>query len=122
MDRLSLDFSLLIDHANKSYRQCIFDGDLESYIYQISFIYFTSIRNTVSIYQSSFPAVMGSVVIRWAKEQVESFNEHLQRQMSDTDRNSQLWRECMETTAKHASLLSEVGLNFNNMIGNFAQV
>ena len=99
----------------------MFDGDLESYIYQISFIYFTSIRNTVSIYQSSFPTVMGSVVIRWAKEQVESFNEHLQRHMSDTDRTSQLWRECMNTTSRHASMLNEVGLNFNNLIGNLLE-
>ena len=62
---------------------------------------------------------MGSVVIRWAKEQVESFNEHLKRHLNDIDRNSQLWRECMDTTFMHASLLNEVGLNFNNMIGNF---
>lgn len=62
---------------------------------------------------------MTSVVVKWAKEQVDIFNEQLERQMSGTDRDSQLWRECMETTFKHASMLTEVGLNFNNMIGRF---
>ena len=101
------------------HRQCIFDGDLESYIYQLSFIYFTSTKNTISIYQNSFPTAMISVAVKWAKEQVENFNEQLERQMSGTDRNSRLWRTCMETTFKHASMLTEVGLNFNNMIGKF---
>ena len=62
---------------------------------------------------------MGSMAVKWAKEQVDIFNEQLERQMSGTDRKSQLWRECMEITFKHSSMLTEVGLNFNNMIGKF---
>ena len=101
----------------KLFRRCSFDGDLQSYIFQISFIYFKLIRNTINIYQNSFPSSMASVGVKWAKEQIDSFNEHFKTQMSDTDSKSQLWRDCMEISLKHASMLNEVGLNFSNMIG-----
>jgi len=100
-----------------SHRQCIFDGDLHQYIYQISFIYFTVIRNTVSIYQTCFPPVMMSACVKWAKEHVDDFNILLARQLSSVDTGSQTWEECMECTRQHASMLAEVGLDFKDLIG-----
>ncbi|PHH78638.1 hypothetical protein CDD83_3950 [Cordyceps sp. RAO-2017] len=44
----------------KRARQCIFQGDLHLYIWQLSFVYFTIIHNTVQCFQSCFPPPMMS--------------------------------------------------------------
>ncbi|KAJ2905424.1 uncharacterized protein MKZ38_005522 [Zalerion maritima] len=99
-------------------RQCIFQGDLHLYIWQISFVYFTIIRNTVTSFQSCFPQAMMSACVKWAKEQVEAFNVILGRQLSSTDKGSTAWMQCMERSKEHAKMLSEVGLDFSNLVGH----
>ncbi|KAK7538148.1 Cullin repeat-like-containing domain protein [Phyllosticta citribraziliensis] len=101
----------------KRTRQCVFDGDLHHYIYQISYIYFTIIRNTVVTYQSCFPATMMSACVKWAKDHVDDFNSILSRQLSTVDRDSATWTECMQRAQKHGSLLAGVGLDFKDLIG-----
>lgn len=100
-----------------AYRQCIFDGDLHQYIYQISFIYFTIIRNTVQIYQNCFPPVMMSACVSWAKKHVDDFNVILLRQLSSVEHGSQTYQDCIDRAKAHAGMLSDVGLDFRNMIG-----
>ena len=112
---------LLRDYASPLtvyvHRQCIFEGDLDSYIYQLSFIYFTSIKDTVLIYQACFPMSMMSACVKWAKEHVDQFNTLLRRQLSSVDSESETYKACMETALAHADMLSEAGLDFRNMIG-----
>jgi hypothetical protein len=100
-----------------SYRQVTFDGDLHLYIYQISFICFTIIKDTALIYQSCFPMVMLSACVKWAKEHVDGFNALLERQLSSVDESSDTYKECMERAHLHASMLNEVGLDFKNLVG-----
>ena len=95
----------------------MFEGDLPLYIFQISFVYFTIIKNTISIYQQSFPVSMTSACIKWAKEHVDGFNAILARQLSSVERETDVWRKCMEIVHEHANLLSEVGVDFKDMIG-----
>ncbi|CCU74773.1 unnamed protein product [Blumeria hordei] len=97
-------------------RQCIFEGNLFQYIWEISFIYFTIIRNTVSTYQACFPSPLMSACVKWAKEQVESFSLMLERQLSNTERNGPVWTECMAQAKQHANMLSEVGLDIKGLI------
>ena len=104
-------------NTNKISRQCIFEGDLPSYIYQLSYIYFTSIKDTVLIYQSCFPMTMMSACVKWAKEHVDQFNALLSRQLSGVSRESETYRGCMETAMEHAGMLGEAGLDFRNLIG-----
>ncbi|KAF3767764.1 hypothetical protein M406DRAFT_41223 [Cryphonectria parasitica EP155] len=101
----------------KRSRQCIFQGDLHSYIWQLSFVYFTIIKNTVSCFQGCFPPPMMSACVRWAKEEVEAFNVILARQLSSTEKGTEAWTKCMERAQEHAQMLSEVGLDFRNLIG-----
>ncbi len=101
-----------------SRRQCLFDGDLPLYIYQLSFIYFTIIRNTIEVYQDCFPPAMMSACVKWAKEQVESFNQILARQLSGIDPNGETWKACMVKVHLHASILLQVGMDFKGLIGN----
>ncbi|CAN8102361.1 unnamed protein product [Discula destructiva] len=101
----------------KRSRQCIFQGDLHLYIWQLSFVYFTIIKNTVRCFQGCFPPPMMSACVKWAKEEVEAFNVILARQLSSTERESEAWNKCMERAKEHAQMLSEVGLDFRNLVG-----
>jgi hypothetical protein len=58
-----------------------------------------------------------SACVKWAKEQVELFNDILNRQLSSCEQGSQLWTQCMNQALEHANMLSEVGLNFSNLVG-----
>lgn len=98
-------------------RQCIFQGDLHLYIWQLSFVYFSSIRNTVSCFQSCFPQAMMSACVKWAKEEVEAFNVILARQLSSVEKDGNIWKDCMERAKKHAEMLVEVHLDFRDLIG-----
>lgn len=98
-------------------RQCIFEGNLHQYIWEVSFVYFTIIRNTVSCFQACFPPLMMSACVKWAKEQVDAFNLILARQLSSVEQESQVWNECMDQAKEHAKMLAEVGLDFKNLVG-----
>lgn len=97
--------------------QCIFQGDLQLYIWEVSFVYFSIIKNTVSCFQGCFPPPMMSACVKWAKEEVEAFNAILARQLSSTDRGGEVWDKCMNQAKDHAKMLSEVGLDFRNLVG-----
>ncbi|KAK4099629.1 hypothetical protein N658DRAFT_498113 [Parathielavia hyrcaniae] len=104
----------------KRSRQCIFQGNLDQYIWEISFVYFTIIRNTVSCFQACFPPPMMSACVKWAKEEVDAFNAILARQLSGESEGGEAWTRCMETAREHAGMLSEVGLDFRNLVGQKA--
>ncbi|KAL2172869.1 hypothetical protein VTG60DRAFT_47 [Thermothelomyces hinnuleus] len=102
---------------HKRSRQCIFQGNLDQYIWEISFVYFAIIRNTVSCFQACFPPPMMSACVKWAKQEVDAFNAILARQLSGEKEGSEMWTRCMETAKSHAGMLSEVGLDFRNLVG-----
>lgn len=99
-------------------RQCIFEGNLHQYIWEVSFVYFTIIRNTVSTFQTCFPPLLMSACVKWAKEQVDAFNVLLDRQLSSTERGGSTWTDCMEQAKEHAKMLSDVGLDFKSLVGH----
>jgi hypothetical protein len=99
-------------------RQCIFEGNLPDYIFQISYIYFTIIKNTVDMFQKCFPQQLMSACVKWAKEHVDQFNILLKRQLSSVDEGGKLWTECMGLAHEHARMLKEVGLDFTELVGS----
>ncbi|EQL31637.1 exocyst complex component exo84 [Blastomyces dermatitidis] len=101
----------------KRARQCVFEGDLRLYIFQVSYVYFTLIKNTIAIYQQCFPAPMTSACIKWAKEHLDGFNAILVRQLSSVEPENSVWQGCMETVHEHAALLLEVGVDFKDLVG-----
>lgn len=104
------------DTLVKRARQCIFEGDLHRYIFQVSYVYFTIIRNTVSIYQACFPLSMMSACIKWTKEHLEQLNITLVRQLSSVARGGAVWNECLELIWEHEASLKTVGLDFHEVI------
>ncbi|KAK6381554.1 exocyst complex component exo84 [Exophiala oligosperma] len=102
----------------KRARQCVFDGDLHRYVFSISYVYFTVVKNTVLIYQASFAPISISACIKWANGHLETFNTLLVRQLSAIERQGQLWRECMDVVWTHEKeMLGDFGLNFREVIG-----
>lgn len=55
--------------------------------------------------------------MKWAKEEVEAFNVILARQLSSTEEDGEVWTLCMDRAKTHAKMLSEVGLDFRNLVG-----
>lgn len=58
-----------------------------------------------------------SACVKWAKEHVDAFNVILARQLSSVDQSSPLWKECMNQAHEHAGKLTEVGLDFKELVG-----
>ena len=58
-----------------------------------------------------------SACVKWAKEQVDTFNVILARQLSSTEESGAVWTECMNQAKDHAKMLSEVGLDFVSLVG-----
>jgi exocyst complex component 8 len=108
---------MILTYTNYYNRQCIFEGELDHYIYQVSFIYMTLIKNTIKTFQTCFPNVMMSAVVKWAKEHVEEYNSLLERQLSGVDPSSPEYKACLEYTLEHSALLREVGLDFKDIVG-----
>ncbi|KAI4151687.1 MAG: hypothetical protein LQ341_000862 [Variospora aurantia] len=104
------------DAITKRARQCIFEGDLRDYIFQVSFVYFTLMKNTVKIFQQCFPTLMMSACVKWAKEHLDGFNVILSRQLSSVQRGSPTWNECMDQAKAHAMMVNEVGLDFKGLV------
>lgn len=60
---------------------------------------------------------MMSTCVKWAKGEVEAFNQILARQLSSTERDGEVWTKCMDRAKEHAAMLSDVGLDFTNLVG-----
>ncbi|KAJ5712446.1 hypothetical protein N7493_008914 [Penicillium malachiteum] len=104
------------DIIAKRIRACVFEGDLPLYIFQISFVYFSLIKNTVSIYQHCFHSSMSSSSIRWAKHHLDGFNALLSRQLSSVQRGTSVWDKCLDIVHEHAAKLDSVGVDFTDLV------
>lgn len=107
----------------KRVRQCVFDGDLQRYVFSISYVYFTIVKNTVLIYQASFSPATISACIKWANSHLETFNTLLVRQLSAVEKGGKLWRESMDVVWTHErEMLGDFGLDFRAIIGRRLEV
>jgi len=108
----------------KRARQCVFEGDLHRYVFSISYVYFTIVKNTVLIYQAAF-TTPGSIsaCVKWANVHLETFNTLLVRQLSAIEQGGNLWRECMDVVWGHEKeMLGDFGLDFREVIGRGLEV
>ena len=65
---------------------------------------------------------MMSACVRWAKDHVDEFNTILSRQLGGLDESSKVRKECLERAHQHAKMLTEVGLDFKDLIGKDLEV
>ncbi|KAL9051797.1 MAG: hypothetical protein Q9162_005791 [Coniocarpon cinnabarinum] len=95
--------------------QCADTGDLGSYLFQLAWITFTLLKNTIKVYQGAFSAPMGSAVVTWAHGQTAGFNRVLLRHLG---RLGEAERErVMEGVRSAEGVLREVGVDFGSEIG-----
>ncbi|KIW34152.1 uncharacterized protein PV07_00948 [Cladophialophora immunda] len=107
----------------KRARQCVFEGDLHRYVFSISYVYFTIVKNTVLIYQAAFSPLTISACVKWADMHLETFNTLLVRQLSAIEKQGKLWRECMDVVWQHErEMLGDSGLDFREVIGRELEV
>lgn len=60
---------------------------------------------------------MMSACVKWAKEQLDAFNEVLGRQLGSVREGSETWRDCVGRAREHAGMMAEVGLDFRDLVG-----
>lgn len=97
--------------------QCADTGDLGGYLFQLAWVTFTLVRNTIRVYQGSFSQGMGSAVVKWAKEHVEGFNRVLERQVGRLERGGEEKKRVMEGVRNASELLAEVGVDLGGLVG-----
>ena len=68
-------------------------------------------------YQQCFPPIMMSSCVQWAKERLDDFNALLGRQLGSVGVGSALWNDCLGKAVENAVMVSEVGLDFANLVG-----
>lgn len=59
---------------------------------------------------------MTSACIKWAKGHLDDFNALLGRQLYSVERGTDVWEKCMDIVHEHAELLSEVGVDFGDLV------
>jgi hypothetical protein len=59
---------------------------------------------------------MTSACIKWAKHHLDGFNALLTRQLSSVQRGTTVWQKCIDIVREHANLLSEVGIDFTDLV------
>lgn len=101
---------------NTRARSLIFEGDLRHHIFQLSFVYFSLMRNTVKVFHQCFPPLMSSACVKWCHERLKEFNASLGRQLSSVQVGSPTWRDCMERARDHAGMMGDVGLDFRGLV------
>ena len=99
-------------------RACVFAGDVQAHVTDLSYVYFTLIKNTVSVYGRCFPREMGGAVVVWAKVELDRFNAALGRALSGLQREGEAWRGALQRAKKLAGELGEVGIDFQGMVGD----
>ncbi|KAB8078658.1 hypothetical protein BDV29DRAFT_187788 [Aspergillus leporis] len=76
---------------------------------------------TKRIRQVFFPLPLVSTTrthacIKWAKHHLDGFNALLTRQLSSVQRGTTVWQKCIDIVREHANLLSEVGIDFTDLV------
>lgn len=98
-------------------RQVHFMGDVSSYIAQMAAIYFQTINATITIYRKVFPKkVDSSVVVAWAKSQVDIYAAIFNRQLFRIGPEFQAYKWCREVSRLESSQLREQKINMDFML------
>ncbi|KAG8527529.1 uncharacterized protein KY384_007681 [Bacidia gigantensis] len=101
---------------NTRARSIIFEGDLRHHVFQLSFVYFSLMRNTVKVYQQCFPPLMSSACVKWCHERLQEFNDSLGRQLSSVTTGSPTYADSVARAKEHAGMMGEVGLDFKSLV------
>lgn len=57
-----------------------------------------------------------SACVKWAKERLDEFNDLLAKQLGSVRQGTETWRDCVARAKEHAGMMSEVGLDFRDLV------
>ncbi|MCJ1357704.1 MAG: exocyst complex component exo84 [Icmadophila ericetorum] len=104
-----------ISTVRHSARACIFTGDTHLYLAQLSYIYFTLMKNTVKVYSECFGQSEMSAVVVWARERLEEFLKVLRRGLEGLEVGEARQR-VLDVVMEHAAMMGEVGVEFGELV------
>ncbi|KAL1922232.1 uncharacterized protein VTP21DRAFT_9771 [Calcarisporiella thermophila] len=96
--------------------QLPFDGNITSYIHDLSLVVFTLVKSTCQKFVEYFEEeVANSVLIRWVKKEIETFAAIFKKQvfLGGAQKDVQLVRACVDHTEKYCAMLEDIGLDLN---------
>jgi hypothetical protein len=95
-------------------RQLKFDGEISSYISDLSDVIFRLIRNTCDWYGANFrEAYMASGFMKWVQFEIENYAQIFRRQVFDSKQDFSIISKCLEHTMNHCNQLRGVGLDLS---------
>jgi len=95
-------------------RQLKFNGDIASYISDLSNILFRLIKNTCDWYGANFrDSHMASGFIKWVRLEIENYAQIFRRQVFDSKQDFVTISKCLEYTMVYCTQLREVGLDLS---------
>ncbi|KXN90085.1 Exocyst complex component EXO84 [Leucoagaricus sp. SymC.cos] len=99
-------------------RRIRFEGDIGSYVGDLSVVWFTGIKHTADWYLSSFKDNEStSALVVWAQEQLKTFAEMFRKQVYTKDVEPDLVKEAIAIVQMQGNkLLREHGLDFNYLL------
>ncbi|KAI0080989.1 hypothetical protein K474DRAFT_1704276 [Panus rudis PR-1116 ss-1] len=99
-------------------RMIAFEGDIKTYIADLSTVIFTGIKHTADWFLASFKEnEVASAFIQWAKQQIEIFAEMFRKQVFGPDVDQQTIDEAIKVTHHQSrKLLEEFGLDFRFLL------
>ncbi|CAM0139200.1 unnamed protein product [Umbelopsis sp. WA50703] len=102
----------------KRIRQLTFEGDVTTYINELSLIVFTLIRNTCEWYRDSFKDNrMASGFVTWVKEQISIYAQIFNKQVfGQNSFNLRVIADCLRSTSDQCTLLRKVGLDLKFLL------
>ncbi|KAG0191120.1 exocyst complex component exo84 [Apophysomyces sp. BC1034] len=98
--------------------QLVFEGDITTYISELTLVVFTLIRNTCEWYRDSFKQNdMASGFVTWVEEQTKIYAEIYKRQVfNNSQLNCQLIADCFKSTLDQCVILRRVGLDLKFLL------
>ncbi|AOA65281.1 Exocyst complex component [Komagataella phaffii CBS 7435] len=99
----------LIEKLNRS---VVFEGDIPSYVSQLTIIRFQTLKATCQLYRRCFPnKEMNCYLIEFVTNQINQHADILKRQLKGVDEKSSSYIDCLEITKSQSNELKEIGVN-----------
>lgn len=91
-------------------------GNIQEFMFQLSFLYFSPIKQTISVYVEAFPQQMTSASIAWAEARIREFNKRQALHLGVDFVTEEQRTQCREQSLAHAQVLKEVQVDYDWLV------
>ncbi|GMG17897.1 unnamed protein product [[Candida] boidinii] len=98
-------------------REIKFDGNISSYIIQLSTITFALLKSTALLYLQCFKNTKDKIhLVTWINERVSEHMVQVDRQFTNIDKKSEMFISSTKIIRSQASKLKEIGINVDFLL------